>query len=134
MLGSFPGLSGSLISGDRLTLAAFCRTPYPMASFRKHVILLCHDPARAQSAHQLLEGVPVCAVVETAVDLSHLRQLLSIRIPDVIIIHPDPGASRSMHYIKDLRKDIYIDGIPVFLYPVLPDAQELFQILTRLHP
>ena len=105
-----------------------------MASFRKHVILLCHDPVRAQRAHQLLEGVPLCAVVETAVDLFHLRQLLSVRIPDVIIIHPDPGASRSMHYIKDLRKDVYIDGIPVFLYPVLPDAQELFQILTRLHP
>lgn len=105
-----------------------------MAPLRKHVVLLCDDPASAQSAQHMLESVPVCAVVEIAADLPHVRHLLARRIPDVIIIHPDPGSSRSMHYIKDLRKDIYIDGIPVFLYPVLPDAQELFQILTRLHP
>lgn len=82
----------------------------------------------------MLESVPVCAAVAIAPDLFHLRQLLALRIPDVIVIHPAPEASHSMHYIKDLRKDIYIDGIPVFLYPVLPDAHELLRILTRLHP
>jgi hypothetical protein len=105
-----------------------------MAPLRKHVVLLCDDPASAQSAQHMLEGVPVCAAVEIAPDLFHLRRLLAIRIPDVIVIHPDPQSTHSMHYIKDLRKDIYIDGIPVFLYPVLPDAHELHRILTRLHP
>jgi hypothetical protein len=101
---------------------------------RKHVVLLCDDPARAQSAQQMLKDVPVCAAVEVAADLFHLRRLLAARIPDVIILYPAPQSSHSMHYIKDLRKDIYVDGIPIFLYPVLPDAHELIRILTRLQP
>ncbi|MBT1707790.1 hypothetical protein KK062_06140 [Fulvivirgaceae bacterium PWU5] len=101
---------------------------------RKHIVLLCDDPARAQRAQQMLEGVPVCATVEVAGDLFHLRRLLAVRIPDVIVLYPDPQSSPSMHYIKDLRKDIYADGIPVFIYPVLPDAHELVRMLTHLHP
>lgn len=100
----------------------------------KHVFLLCDDPARAQSAQHILEGEPVCATVEVAADLFHLRCLLAVRMPDAIVLYPDPQSSHSMHYIKDLRKDIYVDGIPVFLYTVLPDAHELTRILTRLQP
>jgi hypothetical protein len=101
---------------------------------RKHVVLLCDDPARAQSAQHMLEGVPVFAAVEVATDLFHLRRLLAVRIPDVIVLYPDPQSSHSMHYIKDLRKDIYVDGIPVFVYTVLPDVHELARMLTRLQP
>jgi|SRR5688572_25911362 len=100
----------------------------------KYVVLLCDDPARAQSAQHILESLPVCAAVEVAADLFQLRRLLAVRIPDVIVLYPDPRSSHSMHYIKDLRKDIYVDGIPVFLYTELPEAHELIRILTRLQP
>ena len=101
-----------------------------MQPVSKHIILLCDNNANATSWLNLFKGIEAPVELEIANSPQHLLLLIEKKLPDIIILFLSKQDNSVITYLKDLRnKDADIDEIPIFIYTMLPETEDVEEML-----
>ncbi len=103
-----------------------------MRSPGKYIIIVCDEPQRMEGARRLFDESGVQVGISIASNPKELTGLLKERTPNLILVHLISGGERYVTYLKNLRKDMAIDHVPIVVYTMLPDRADIQSILGSI--
>jgi hypothetical protein len=102
-----------------------------MPSLPGYILLLCDDDKISLKARQILGELAPTIRHEIAIDLNQLREKITRKAPHFILIYLCKDEVSYTSYVKDLRKNIDVDKVPIFIYYTLPNKEEIQLLLKK---
>ena len=103
-----------------------------MRSPGKYIILVCDEPQRMEAARRLFDESGVRVGISIATNPTELTSLLKEKTPNLILVYLVSGGERYVTYLKNLRKNMAIDHVPIVVYSMLPDHTDIQNILNSI--
>jgi len=103
-----------------------------MRSPGKYIIIICDEPHRMETARRLFDESGVRVGISIASNPNELTSLLKQKTPNLILVYLVSGGERYVTYLKNLRKDMAIDHVPIVVYSMLPDHTDIQNILNTI--
>jgi DNA-binding response OmpR family regulator len=79
---------------------------------------------------QLLHLLPVPVETDCVENFQQLLEVLDNRLPDLIIVYVNNPVKGYVAHLKDMRFNIGIDEIPVYVFSELPEKQTLMELMN----
>ncbi|MEJ0056804.1 MAG: hypothetical protein WDN75_14805 [Bacteroidota bacterium] len=96
-----------------------------------YILLLCDDDEISLKARKILGELAPTIPHEIAVDLDQLMKKIREKAPHFILIYLCRDDHSYTSYVKDLRKNIDVDKVPIFIYYTLPEKEEIHGLLEK---
>jgi|GEM_PF-1643058 len=103
-----------------------------MKSQGKYIIIICDEHQRTVAASQLFQESDIHIGISVATTPKELTGLLKEKTPHLIVVHLISGGERYVTYLKNLRRNMAIDHVPIVVYSVLPDRADIERILRSI--
>lgn len=103
-----------------------------MRSPGKYIIIICDEPQRMERARRLFDESGVQVGISITSNPNELTSLLKEKTPNLILVYLVSGGERYVTYLKNLRKNMAIDHVPIVVYSILPDHTDIQNILNAI--
>lgn len=100
-----------------------------MQANSRYIILFYDHSENVFAMKQLLQYLPVPVITDCVENFQQLLEVLDNRIPDLIIVYVNNPVKGYISHLKDLRFNIGIDEIPVYVFTELPDKKTLIDLM-----
>ncbi len=96
----------------------------------RYIILFYDHSENVLSMKQLLQHLPVPVEADCVENFQQLLEVLNNRLPDLIIVYVNNPVKGYVSHLKDMRFNIGIDEIPVYVFSELPEKQTLIELMN----
>ena len=101
-----------------------------MQAKSRYIILFYDHSENVLSMKQLLQHLPVPVEADCVENFQQLLEVLDNRLPDLIIVYVNNPVKGYVDHLKDMRFNIGIDEIPVYVFTELPEKQTLIALMN----
>jgi CheY-like chemotaxis protein len=103
-----------------------------MKSKIKYIILVSDNNEGTELLLEMMNEIARTVKTDIVKSFTQLFSLVAKKLPELIIMHfKKPGDGYS-NFLAKIRKNKKMDKIPVLIYPVLPEKQDLLGFLKQL--
>src|SRR2546428_1372831 len=96
----------------------------------RYIILFYDHSENVLSMKQLLQHLPVPVEADCVENFQQLLEIIDNRLPDLIIVYVNNPVNGYVSHLKDMRFNIGIDEIPVYVFNELPEKQTLIELMN----
>jgi CheY-like chemotaxis protein len=100
-----------------------------MQAKSRYIILFYDHSENVFPMKQLLQYLPVPVETDCVENFQQLLEVLNNRVPDLIIVYVNNPVKGYISHLKNLRLNIGIDEIPVYVFTELPDKKTLIDLM-----
>lgn len=101
-----------------------------MQANSRYIILFYDHSENVFAMKQLLQHLPITLEADCVENFQQLLEVLDNRIPDLIIVYVNNPVKGYISHLKDLRFNIGMDEIPVYVFTELPDKKTLIDLMN----
>jgi response regulator RpfG family c-di-GMP phosphodiesterase len=96
----------------------------------RYIVLFYDHSENVFAMKQLLQYLPVPVETECVENFQQLLEVLDNRVPYLIIVYVNNPVKGYVTHLRDLRFNIGMDEIPVYVFTEIPDKQTLIDLIN----